>query len=76
MRFISVFCIFSVMLLFANAFPVSTKAPTTPKIVFTSARDGNREIYIMNPDGSEQVRLTDHPGNDLNAIWSPTRYGR
>ena len=55
----------SVSLLFAQA-------PTTPKILFTSARDGNREIYIMNPDGSEQVRLTQHAANDLNAVWSPT----
>ena len=55
-----------------SVFPVFAKAPTTPKILFTSARDGNREIYIMNPDGSEQVRLTHHPANDLNAVWSPT----
>ena len=55
----------SVCLLFA-------KAPTTPKILFTSTRDGNREVYIMNPDGSEQVRLTQHRGNDLEAVWSPT----
>lgn len=48
------------------------EAPTTLKILFTSARDGNREVYIMNPDGSEQVRLTKHPGNDLQAAWSPT----
>ncbi len=48
------------------------QAPTTPKILFTSTRDGNREIYTMNPDGSEKVRLTQHPGNDLEAIWSPT----
>ena len=51
---------------------VLAKAPTTPKILFTSARDGNREVYIMNPDGSEQVRLTQHPKNDLQAVWSPT----
>ena len=48
------------------------KAPTTPKILFTSARDGNREVYIMNPDGSEQMRLTQNPANDLSAVWSPT----
>ena len=55
----------SVSLLFA-------KVPMTPKILFTSLRDGNREVYIMNPDGSEQVRLTQHPANDLEAVWSPT----
>lgn len=52
--------------------PLFAKAPTTSKILFTSARDGNREVYIMNPDGSEQVRLTHHPANDLRAVWSPT----
>ena len=60
------------MLLWANVIPVFAQAPTTPKILFTSARDGNREIYIMNPDGSEQMRLTHHPANDLSAVWSPT----
>ena len=40
------------------------QAPTTSKILFTSGRDGNREIYIMNPDGSEQVNLTKHPANE------------
>ena len=63
---------FTLLILHVDVFPVFAKAPTTPKIVFTSARDGNREIYIMNPNGSEQVRLTNHPGNDLNAVWSPT----
>ena len=28
--------------------------------------------YIMNPDGSEQVNLTKHRANDLDAVWSPT----
>ena len=47
------------------------QAPTTSKILFTSGRDGNREIYIMNPDGSEQVNLTKHPATDQEAVWSP-----
>ena len=72
MRFISTSCMLALMLLSVNVSPVFAKAPTTPKILFSSARDGNGEIYIMNPDGSEQVRLTQHPADDLNAVWSPT----
>ena len=51
--------------LFAN------KAPTTPKILFTSSRDGNYEVYTMNPDGSEQINLTQHRASDFGAVWSP-----
>ena len=67
--------IFSLILLTLLCGPVGrgfAEVPTTPKILFTSARDGNREIYMMNPDGSEQVNLTQHPAGDLQAVWSPT----
>lgn len=67
-----VFAIFILFVLNANVCPLFAQAPTTPKILFTSARDGNREVYIMNPDGSEQVNLTKHPADDLQAVWSPT----
>ena len=50
----------------------ASKAPITPKILFTSTRDGNSEVYMMNPDGSEQVNLTQHPASDFSAAWSPT----
>ena len=43
-------------------------APTTQKILFSSTRDGNWEIYMMNPDGSNQVNLTQHPSNDYEAV--------
>ncbi len=55
-----------------GVYPVFAEAPTTPKILFTSSRDGNSDIYMMNPDGSEQVNLTQHPASDLGAVWSPT----
>ena len=71
MRLVLIFCIIS-LLVCATVCPLLAKAPTTPKILFTSARDGNREVYIMNPDGSEQVNLTQHPAGDLRAAWSPT----
>src|SRR5687767_808164 len=44
---------------------------TTCKIVFVSARDGNNEIYTSNTDGSNITRLTNHPGNDDQPVWSP-----
>ena len=41
------------------------------KIAFTSDRDGNREIYVMNADGTGQRRLTNNPGVDDYPAWSP-----
>ena len=72
MKLTLIFRILSLMLLCASVCSVFAKAPTTPKILFTSIRDGNREVYSMNPDGSEQVNLTQHPSEDLEAVWSPT----
>ena len=60
------------LVLNTRIFPVFAKAPTTPKILFTSTRDGNRDVYTMNPDGSEQVNLTRHRADDQQAVWSPT----
>ena len=72
MRLIRIFSMFSLLLLCVSVRPVLAKAPTTPKILFTSAPADNYDIYLMNPDGSEQTNLTHHPANDLNAVWSPT----
>lgn len=40
------------------------------KILFVSKQDGNDEIYAMNPDGSNVVRLTDNSVPDGRATWS------
>ncbi len=72
MRVVFIFCIILLLVMFWGVYGVLAEAPTTPKILFTSARDGNYEIYMMNPDGSEQVNLTQHPATDLGAVWSPT----
>jgi len=41
------------------------------KIAFYSERDGNAEIFIMNPDGSDQRRLTFNQFEDSSPVWSP-----
>ena len=61
----------SALLVFSSSFVVWAKAPERAKVVFMSKRDGNAEIYVMNPDGSEQVNLTQHPAADYTPVWSP-----
>lgn len=46
-------------------------SPDGSRIVFQSNRTGNFQIYVMNADGSEQVRLTHHRGNDYWPSWGP-----
>ena len=40
-------------------------------IVFESNRTGNYDIFIMNPDGSNEVNLTNHPARDEESSVSP-----
>ena len=40
------------------------------KIAFTSTRDGNYEIYVMNADGTEQTRLTNNDADDFDPFYS------
>ena len=44
-------------------------SPDGTKILFVSRRDGNDEIYVMNPDGSDGSRLTTTGGT--SPAWSP-----
>ena len=64
--------IVSLLVLNVSVSPLFARAPTTPKILFTSVQDGNYDVFIMNPDGSGQVNLTQHPADDLQAVWSPS----
>ena len=43
------------------------------RIAFTSMRDGDREIYVMRPDGTGLRNLTRNPAMDVVPMWSPTR---
>lgn len=45
-------------------------SPKGDKIIFTSVRSGDLELYIMNPDGSDVEQITDLPGYDGGAFFS------
>ncbi|VDK61792.1 unnamed protein product [Anisakis simplex] len=49
----------------------SAISPDGSKIVFTSMRSGDPEIWIMNSDGSDPVQLTHERGYDGGASFSP-----
>ena len=48
----------------------ATVSPKEDKIVFTSTRDGDPELYVMDIDGSNQTRLTFEKGYDGGAFFS------
>jgi len=52
-----------------NYLPVFS--PDGTRIAFMSARDGNPEIYVVNVDGSNLRRLTNHPAGESTPTWSP-----
>jgi TolB protein len=49
----------------------ATVSPDGKRIVFTSVRDGDLELYSMNIDGSQVKRLTHTLGYDGGAFFSP-----
>ncbi len=56
----------------SSAGDFATKAPKTGKVAFVSNRDGNSDIWTMNPDGSDPVNLTRDVASDFHPAWSPT----
>ena len=61
-----VFC-----LLIQTKIAENSYASRRTKIAFTSMRDGNSEIYVMDGDGSNQRRVTVNPAGDRLPTWSP-----
>jgi len=41
------------------------------QIAFLSNREGNKDIFIMNADGSGVYNLSNHPVDDRHPSWSP-----
>jgi len=42
-----------------------------PRIAVSSLRDDSFGVFVMNPDGSGQPRLTSNTSNGLTPAWSP-----
>lgn len=40
-------------------------------IAFDSSLTGNDEIFVMNPNGSSQVNISNNPASDSSPAWSP-----
>ncbi|MEQ6166483.1 hypothetical protein AAOE16_04760 [Ekhidna sp. MALMAid0563] len=49
----------------------ATVSPNGDRIIFTSTRSGDLELYTMNLDGTDVVQLTDELGYDGGAFFSP-----
>jgi Tol biopolymer transport system component len=62
---------FAVALGVAAAVPAAAHPSKNGRIAFFTDRDGNDEIYSMNPDGSDQVNLTANPADDFDPAYSP-----
>ena len=45
--------------------------PAPSRIAFTSVRNGNGAIMVVNPDGSGLTRLSPAAGGDFFPVWSP-----
>jgi TolB protein len=73
-KFIGVLSALAFMLLWTSVISAPIGHAAFPgangKIVFSSERDGNPEIYVMNADGSGQTRLTNNSAVDVDPAWS------
>jgi tetratricopeptide (TPR) repeat protein len=46
-------------------------SPDGSQIVFTSARSGNWELYLVQPESGQLQKLTTQPAADVAPTWSP-----
>ena len=62
---------FAILLLFHVNGAAAPPPAGNGKIAFESSRNSNQDIYVMDADGSNSTRLTNHPASDVNPAWSP-----
>lgn len=52
--------------------PWSPNLEESSQLTFTSDRDGDNEVYVMNSDGTEVTQLTTDEDDQIEAVWSPS----
>lgn len=52
--------------------PWSPNLEESSQLTFTSDRDGDHDVYVMDSDGSNVTQLTTDDDDQFDAIWSPT----
>lgn len=63
--------IFSMILIFAPILLHISVSAQSWKIAVETIRGSDREIYLMNADGSNQTNLTNHPSDDIDPFFAP-----
>ncbi len=61
----------NVVVLVLTPLMVCVEAQAQGRIAFSSDRDGNDEIYVMDADGGNEQRLTENRHHDWYPSWSP-----
>jgi Tol biopolymer transport system component len=46
-------------------------SPDGERLLFVSERDGNKEIYLMDYTGNNEIRLTFNQKDDYDPLWAP-----
>ena len=46
-------------------------SPNGKRIAFSSTRNRQTDIYVMDADGGNQQNITNHPDKDWHPSWSP-----
>ena len=54
-----------------HVYPGPQWSPDGTKVAFSSNRDGNFEVYVVNANGSGLVNLTKNAADDSSPAWSP-----
>ncbi len=56
---------------YGTPLPTAPDPPPSGRILFRNDVAGEPDVFAVDPDGTDVVNLTDTPGWDIDAVWSP-----